>query len=247
MNIYENIGQALPGMSYGLDDNSESLAAGENIYPGDPVFGFVGDEKVGFRARLSAVMLTASAALVSGNSVSVTINGITVSGITFEESSENTIRKIVNEIDRSAEIRALGIDAFFLEGSPLSFILQGPGISITAAAVVTGGASQPAFSSSAYSSMRFMGVAKLGQLGYGKEVGYYPHGVSVSVKARGKIFVPVADTANPDDKKQAYIIMSGGDAGKFTDVASGNYDCGCFFRSDRVSENLALIEVRGMK
>jgi hypothetical protein len=247
MNIYDNIEKALPGMKYGIQDEAESLAAGENIYPGDPVFGMVGDEKVGFRAHLSAVMLTASAALVSGNTIAVTVNGITISGITFEGSSVETIKKIVNQIDQNTDIRALGIDAFFLEGSPLSFILQGPGISITATAVVTGGASQPTFSSAAYNSMKFMGVAKFGQLGYGEETGYYPFGVSVSVMARGKIFVPTADASNPDDKKAAYVIMSGSDAGKFTDVAAGNYDCGCFFRSNRVSGNLALIEVRGMK
>jgi len=247
MSIYDNINGALPGLKYGIQDETESLAAGENIYPGDPVFGMVGDEKVGYRAKLSAVILTASAALVTGNVIAVTVNGITISDITFEDTSENTIRKIVNAIDRSAEIRALGIDAFFLEGSPLSFVLQGPGISITASAVVTGGATRPTFSSAAYSAMRFMGVARFAQLGYAEKVGYYPQSVSVSVMARGKIFVPVADTANPDDKKPAYVIMAGDDAGKFTDVAAGNYDCGCFFRSDRVSGNLALIEVRGMK
>jgi len=247
MNIYDSIEKALPGMKYGIEDESESIAAGENIYPGDPIFGMVGDEKVGYRAHLSAVILTASAALVSGNAVSVTVNGINIGGISFEESSENTIRKIVNRIDQSEEIRALGIDAFFLEGSPLSFVLQGPGITITATAVVTGGASQPTFTSAAYSSMRFMGVARFEQLGYGKETGYYPFGVSVGIMARGKIFVPVSDTSNPDDKKPAYVIMTGNDAGKFTDVAAGNYDCGCFFRSNRVSGNLALIEVRGMK
>jgi hypothetical protein len=247
MNLYGEMEKALPGMKYGIHDEMESIAAGENIYPGDPVFGMVGDDKVCYGARISAVSLTADADLIAGNSVSVTVNGITISGITFEGSSEDTIKKIINQIDQNAEIRNLGIDAFYLEGSPRAILLQGPGVTITASAVVTGGASQAEFASAAYSSMKFMGVAAFEQLSYGKEVGYYPASTSVGVVARGKVFVNVADDAHPDDKKLAYIIMSGSNAGKFTDVATGNYDCGCYFRSDRVTGNLALIEVRGMK
>jgi hypothetical protein len=239
--------KALAGMKFGLDAETESIAAGEKIYPGDPVFGMVGDDKVGYGAHLSAVALTASADLVTDNSIAVTINGIAIAAVLFETSSVETIRKIVNAIDQNEDIRALGIDAFFVEGSPRGIVLQGPGITITAAAIVTGGASQATFSSAAYNSMKFMGVARFEELVFGLETGFYPAAASVPVQTHGKIFVPVADTANPDDKKPAYIITSGDDAGKFTDVASGNYDCGCFFRSDKVSGNLALIELRGMK
>jgi hypothetical protein len=247
MDLYGNIEKAIAGMKYGIDTPTESLAAGEKLYPGDPVFGLVGDEKVVFGAHVSAVSLTAAADLVSGNSIAVTINGITLDPVVFENSSVDTIKKIINAIDQSDAIRDLGIDAFFLEGSPRAIILQGPGVTITASAVVTGGASQTTFASAAYSSMRFMGVVRFEQLAYGKEVGCFPAGVSVPVQTEGKVFVPVADSANPDDKKQAYVILSGANAGKFTDESTGNYDCGCFFRSNRVSGNLALIELRGMK
>lgn len=247
MDLYGNIEKAIAGMKYGIDTPAESLAAGEKLYPGDPVFGMVGDEKMGYGAHMSAVSLTASADLVADNAIVVTINGITLPSVAFENSSVDTIKRIINAIDQSDEIRALGIDAFFLENTPRAIILQGPGVSITASAVVTGGASQAAFTSAAYTSMRFMGVARFEQLAYGSEIGCFPAGVSVPVQTGGKIFVPVADSAAPDDKKQAYVILSGLDAGKFTDSAAGNYDCGCFFRSDRVSGNLALIELRGMK
>jgi len=247
MNLYGNTGKALAGLLYGLEAETESLAAGEKIYPGDPVFGMVGDEKVCYGAHISAVSLTAAADLVAGNSIAITVNGIAIEAVTFEESSEFTIRKIVNAIDLNQEVRDLGIDAFFLEGSPRAVLLQGPGVTITASAAVTGGASQAAFSSSPYTSARFMGVARFMQLTEGKETGCYTKNTSVPVQTRGKVFVPVASNANPDDKKPAYVILSGADAGKFTDVAGSNYDCGCFFRSARFDGNLALIELRGMK
>ena len=247
MNLYENMDQAIAGLVYGLDSLAESLAAGEKIFPGDPVFGMVGDEKMGYTARISALSLTASDELVEGNSIAVNINGIDIEPVAFGDTSEDTIRNIINAIDRNMAVRALGIDAFHLAGSPLVILLQGPGVSITATATVTGGDSQATFTSAPYTSMRFMGVARFQQLGYGKDTGFYPPGVSVPVQTRGKVFVPVADNANPDDKKPAYVILSGVNAGKFTEVASGNYDCGCFFRSSRLSGNLALIELRGMK
>jgi hypothetical protein len=247
MNMYGDLDQAAAGMKFGLDDKTESLAAGEKLYPGDPVFGMIGDEKVGYGAHISAVSLTANADLVAGNSIAVMVNGIALPAIAFEGSSVDTIKKIVNAIDQNGEIRALGIDAFFEEGSPRAVILQGPGVTITASATVTGGAGQAAFASSAYTAMRFMGVARFEELAYGMEAGCFPAGVSVPVQTGGKVFVPVADGASPDDKKAAYVILSGDDTGKFTDSASGNYGCGCFFRSGKVSGGLALIELRGMK
>jgi len=247
MNLYGDMKKAIAGLLFGIESETESLAAGENLYPGDPVFGMVGNEKTGYGAHISAVTLTASADLVTGNSVAVTVNGITLDPVTFEDSSEYTIGKIINAIDQNLEIRALGIDASAVAGSPRVVLLQGPGVTIIAAFTVTGGASQATFASAAYSSMKFMGVARFEQLGFAKETGYYPANTSVPVQTQGKVFVPVAVGANPDDKKPAYVILSGSDAGKFTDIANGNYDCGCFFRSDRFEGDLALIELRGMK
>jgi hypothetical protein len=247
-NLYGNIAHALPGLKFGISSDMESFAAGENIYPGDPLFGMIGDDKVCYGAHLSAISLTASADLVTSNIISVTVNGVTLSSITFEDSSAQTIKKIVNAIDQSQEIRALGIDAFYKAESPRAIFLQGPGVAVTASATVTGGASQATFSSAPYGQFKFIGVAALEQLPYGKEVGYYPTATSVGVLARGKIHIRVADSAHPDDKKSAYIIMSGADAGKFTDASGGgNYDCGCLFRSGRIENELAMIEVMGMK
>jgi hypothetical protein len=247
MNLYGKQEKAIPGLLYGIESETESLAAGENIYPGDPVFSMIGDDKVCYGAHISAVSLTASADLVTGNSIAVKINGIDIAPVVFEDDSVTTIKKIINAIDQDQEVRALGIDAFFVEGSHRAIILQGPGVTITASATVTGGATQATFASTAYTSMKFMGVARFQQLGYGKDTGFYPAGSSVSVQTQGKVFVPVAENANPDDKKSAYVILSGDDAGKFTDVSTGNYDCGCFFRTNRFDGNLALIELRGMK
>jgi hypothetical protein len=134
-----------------------------------------------------------------------------------------------------------------VDGAPNSVCLESPGLSITAGAVVSGGASQANFVSASYTSAKFLGVARHQELSYVEGTGFYPEGQPVSVMSYGKIWIPVADDASPVDKEPAYIILSGADAGKFTDASgSGKYDCGCIFRSKNEG-GLALIEVRGLK
>jgi hypothetical protein len=247
MKMYGNIDQAIAGQIFGLDAATDSFCAGEDIYPGDPVFGMVGDQKMVYKAHLNAVTLTASADLITANRIAVTVNGIAVDPVVFTGSSANTIAAIVNAINLNDAIRELGITAFVVQGSARAFSLEGPGISITATAVVTLGSSQATFTSAANSSAKFMGVARHEELAYGKEIGYFPKGVAVPVLTFGKIYVPVADTAEPADKKPAYIILSGDDSGKSTEEEDDNYDCGCIFRSGRISGSLVLLEVRGLK
>jgi hypothetical protein len=247
MDLYGGLKPAIAGLKYGLDSETESIAAGERFYPGDPVFGFVGNAKVGFGAHVSSVSMTASANLITGNSVAVTINGVALDPVAFVTDSATTFQEIVNAINLNEDLRDLGIEAYLVEGSPRAFYLAAPGLTITAAATVTGGSSQATFASAAYSAMKFMGVAPFEQIADKDGVGFYPSHTSVPVQYRGKLYIRVADGANPGDKKPAYIILAGDDAGKFTDVAGGNYDCGCFFRSGKVGTDLALIELRGLK
>jgi len=240
--LYEEPQKAIAGMPHGLSGHVRTYAAGEKIYPGDPVFGMVGDDEHCYRSHINAVTLTASAALVDGNVVAVTVNGITIAPITFLESSAKTLEKIVREIDLNDALGELGINAFLIEGAN-AFTVVGPGITITASAVVTGGASQATFASAAATNLKFIGVARHTELSSVKGTGFYDVNDSVNVLDGGDIYVPVADNAYPSDKEPAYIDIA---TGVFTDVSSSKYDCGCFFRSKK-QDGLALIEVRGMK
>ncbi|MDR2403415.1 MAG: hypothetical protein LBD78_05240 [Spirochaetaceae bacterium] len=250
MDLYGSLKPAIAGLKYGLDSETESIAAGEKFFPGDPVFGFVGDDKSGYGAHVSSVSLTANADLVTGNSVAVTINGVALDPIDFATSSAETIREIVNAINENEALDDLGIGAYLVDGAPRAFYLAAPGLTITASATVTGGASQAAFTAAVYTAMKFRGVAPFEQISSKDGVGYYPVHTSVPVQTHGKLWIRVAKSANPGDMKPAYVILDGEDAGKFTDVAGSNYDCGCFFRSGKVtneSDDLALIELRGLK
>jgi hypothetical protein len=183
--------------------------------------------------------------LVTGNLITVTVNGKALPPVTFIDTTAATLAAVVQAIELDPELDALGIAAFVVEGAD-AFCVEGPGVSITAGAVVTGGASQAVFSAAADTSLRFLGVARHTELAFKEGAGFYPPKHAVNVMDFGEIYVPVAEGASPSDKEPAFVILSGDDAGKFTDVADGNYDCGAFFRGS-AEDGLARLELRGMK
>jgi hypothetical protein len=124
--------------------------------------------------------------------------------------------------------------------------IVGPGITITASATVTEGETQPTFTPEGDTNMKFLGVAEHTELGFKEGAGFYPQNHAVNVMDFGEIYVPVAEGVSPLDKEPAYIVLSGSEAGKFTNVAAENYDSGAFFRSGE-EDGLARIELRGMK
>jgi len=245
--LYGDLGQAIAGQVFGLHNETETIVAGENIYPGDPIFQKKGDGNFGYGAHISGVSLTASAALVTGNAVALTVNGVALDPVTFQDSSDATFQLIMDAVNLSDELRDKKTTAHRLAGEPLKLYLTADGITITAAAVVTGGASQATFVSAANNTARFRGIARHQELSYKEGTGFYPAGTAVSLLTHGHITVRVAEGANPDNLVPAYVILSGADAGKFTHDSTNNYDCGCTFRSSRLEQSLALLEVNGLK
>ena len=185
------------------------------------------------------------AAPVAGNVINLTVNGIAVDPVPWDTDAATTVRRLAEAVDQNEAVRALGIDAFQVDGSPLSVYLQSPGIPITASGTITGGASPGSIASEAYTAMRFVGVARHQERSFREGAGFYPPRQPVSVLTYGAIVLPVVSSARPGALKPAYIITSGDDAGKFTDAAGGNYDSGGIFKSGLLEAGLALLEVRG--
>jgi hypothetical protein len=239
--LYDEPQRAIAGQQYGLTGKTRTYLAGEKIYPGDPVFGMVGDERTCYQAHINAVTLTAAADLVTGNQIAVTVNGKTLAPVTFVESTTKTLEAIVQAIELDPDLSDLEITAFVVEGAN-AITIVGPGINITASAVVSSGASQTTFSSAADTNLKFVGVAEHTELSFKEGTGFYPPTVAVNVRDFGEIYVSVDDDATPADKEPAYVDLA---KGVFTDVAGSNYNCGAFFRSSK-EDGLARVELRGM-
>lgn len=95
----------------------------------------------------------------------------------------------------------------------------------------------------------FAGVAIISQRSFRETQGTYPQYDSLNVMERGKVWVATASGVSLCDNKAAYVIDDVADAeyGKFTATSGANtYDIGCYFRSNP-DNNLAVLEVRGLK
>lgn len=243
MNLYGERARAIAGQKYGLQDVTESHAAAENIEPGAALFGKVGDDRV-FNAHKNVVTLVASADLVADNKLSAKICGVTLDAVDFDTDTDKTLSALADAINGNDTLAEKGIDASVVAGTKTITVVGDE--DVEASITVSGGASQAAFTATSTTYMKFVGVAVHEELAYREGAGFYPANIPVNVMVHGKIYVPVAEGASVADKKAAYVVLSGDDKGKFTDEASGNYDCGCVFRSD-AQDGLALVEVNGMK
>lgn len=243
MNLYGEPARAIAGQKFGLQDVTESRIAAEDIEPGAALFGPVGDDRV-FKAHNNLVALVASADLADGNSLVAKINGMTIDGIAFDTDTDKTLAALADAVNADGVLAEAGIGASVVTGAK-TLTVSGEG-DIEAEITVTGGSSQPTFTATATTDMKFVGIARHEELAYKEGTGFYPKKTAVNVMTHGEVYVPVAEDAEAADKKPAYVVLSGADKGKFTDKASGNYDTGCVFRSD-TQDGLARVEVRGLK
>jgi hypothetical protein len=247
MGAYGNMDPALAGLQHGLDPDIETGIAQEEIAYGEAVFGHQGTEEKVYAAHIDRATLTLDADLVTGNTITTTINGIVVATV-FATSHAATMTAHIAAINAKAELIALGISAEAGSTNRI-IVLKGKGLDLAAASVVTGGASQ-AGSTTAYDTWAtFLGIALFHQCGgedYGAGNGAYQQDQEINILRSGTAWAVVA--AAVLDKEAAYVILAtGATQGQFTNVAgTNNYLCGGYFRSNRLN-GLAIFEARGLK
>lgn len=255
--MYSDLDQAFAGMLYGFDHDRESPIAQETIEWGSPVFGYQGFEDKAWAAHQDYASGVFSGALIASNSTAVTIiadgDTITIDPVVYSTSSPVTIGLIIDAINANASCIAKGIVAS-LGGTALTILLKAKGVNITSfTAVVTAGSSQATFSATYSTWAKFLGVAQgIQTAGKNSSGGFFGSGTAkyylndpVSCVRRGRVWVPVSVAV--EDKQAAYAIFAASNNNKFTSSSSGTYDTGTYFRSNRNSQNLAVLEVRGMK
>lgn len=246
MGAYSTLDMALPGLQCGLDIKATTGIAKEAIAFGKAVFGFAGVQDEVYAAHFDRSTLTLAGDLVADNVYTVTINGIDVA-VTYGDSHAATMTALIAAINAKAEVVALGISAAAGANNRV-IVLTCKGRDITATGAVTLGLGQVAVTVVADTWAKFLGVALFTQKStktVGAGASSYLAQESVNILERGALWVPAA--AAVKDKEPAYAIYAATNQGQFTNSSSGTYDTGCFFRSNRNSQNLAVLEVRGLK
>lgn len=239
---------AIAGMVEGFHNDFESAIAKEDIDFGSPVFGFVGSENKCYGPHLDKATVTLSADLIESNVYTVTINGTGVDE-TFATTHAATMTALIAAINADTTLAGLGISAAAGSSNRVIVVSAPAGLDLTVTGAVTLGVSQASVTVVYGTNGKFLGVAAFVQNGgkdFGAGTACWKNGMSVSILRDGRLYVPAESTVA--DKDPAYVSGLGGAGtlGKFTDVATNNYDIGGFFRSN-VSSGLALLEVRGMK
>ncbi|GHU34527.1 hypothetical protein FACS1894172_14930 [Spirochaetia bacterium] len=248
MELYGNQQLGVPGSTLGNKDRVSTKIAGQAIAPGDALFSAIGDPETVYKAGLTATAVTISA-LVESNRVALTVNSVAVDPVTVVGTGTvETARAIVDAINGNETLYGQNVTAFFNDAAPLKIYVQAPSTAPIVTGTITGGATQGTVTSAAFTSNIFVGVALYTAiLAHRKERGFYQKTDAVNALERGVILVPITSTTVPAFGKPAYIVLTGADAGKFSDVSTSNYDAGCVFYGSQADLNTAYVEVRGIK
>ena len=247
MSEYGSMDVAIAGLLYGVKNDVESAIAQEGIAFGAPVFGKVGEFNKAYAAHKDKGTVTLDADLVASNVITTTINGTAVA-TTYATSHAATMTAHIAAINANTTLAAAGISAA-AGSSTRIVVVSGPvNADLTVTSAVTLGATQAGVTVVYGTNCKFLGIAVFIQTGgkdYGAGTSGWKQYDSINILRDGKAWVPAESTVS--DKEAAYAVIGGtGTLGKFTDVATNNYDIGGYFRSN-LSGGLAVLEVRGIK
>lgn len=247
MDLYGSLDKAIAGLKYGLGsgDDVETGIAQEDIAFGAPVFGFAGTEDKVYAAHTSKATTTLDADLVASNVLTTTINDIAVA-TTYGTSHAASMTAHIAAINAKAELIALGITA--AASGARGIVITTKALDLVVTQAVTLGASQAGSTTAYLSGMVFLGIALFTQkstVDNGATTSKYVAGEAVNILRKGFVWVPVSVSVL--DKEAAYAIYASTNQGKFTNSSSSNYDIGGYFRSNKITGDLAILEVRGLK
>ena len=247
MAAYGSPDVAIAGLLYGEKNDVESAIAQEAIAFGAPAFGKVGDFNKAYALHKDKVTETLSADLVTSNVLTTTINGTAIAS-TFATDHATTMTAHIALINANVTLAAAGITAAAGSSNRI-IVISGPaGADLAVTGAVTAGGSQATVTIVYGTNLVFLGVSVFVQTGgrdYGAGTSGWKQYDSVNILRNGKIWVLGESTVSAN--KAAYATLGGsGTVGKFSDVATSNYDIGGYFRSN-LNGGLAVLEVRGIK
>ena len=207
MGAYGTPDVAVAGQIDSLHWEIDSMAAGESINPGAPVFSYNGDTTGtawGFKVDTAKVVYSAD--FVASNSIAFTVNGVSITPVVYGTSHAATVAALVAAVDALA-----GVDCILdtTDTNSRTLLVRTKGLTNTTTSAVTLGASQATVTVTTGSGQVFRGVAKYAPrvpATVGGSAAYVQY-ESVPVARLADIWVP-ADSG-VDIGEKVYITSTG--------------------------------------
>jgi len=248
---YGNIDPSFPGLKHGLDSRVESKrvadAAGLNF--GYPVFGYVGNEKDVFTYKQDQSQTVFDADFVTLNNIVATVNGVAVTAVVFDTDHDTTMTNLKEQI--LADIPGATVTLTDVAGDNRTIVIQIDGVNVVVTWAVTLGASQAGDTVTVSSTMVFKGISMYTALeaavkkdlaGNVLEGGaLYPYKDAANIMIDGWIDGVIAVDVSANTA--AYVVASGANQGKLTNVAGVALTGVTFEKSNTAAVGYATVRI----
>jgi hypothetical protein len=253
MTAYNDITPKVAGLKQALGSRvlSKTVKETSGIEYGYPVFGYEGNDTDCFLFHNNVGVILFDADFVASNSIVITVDGTAVTAVPFNTSHTQTMTDLKEQIQ--ADIAGATVtltDA--TNNRELTITIEDDAERVVAEAV-TGGASQPSGTISYSSSQVFLGLTLKTDKGdavrtdlngnvLSASTAYYAltETANVAIDAIMTIVTGSAVTS----EKQAYVVATGAEQGKITDVSTSNTIlAGVFIKETVASAGLADVRI----
>jgi len=234
---YGYIDEGIQGLYDQLDvDIQGRWVAGEEIEFGEAVFTNTGEDNIVYAYKNDVGVIAFDADFVSGNVITITVNGVATSPVTFATDHDTTAAAVASAINALDGVSCVLDPA---DTDNRTFLIQVKGQNAEVSEEVTGGASQATGTITYDSSQVFVGISTFFQ----NSVGVYQEFDPINVLSRGLIWV--RPTAVTNANKRVFVVTTAGTTlGSF---GTAGYEINATYRRNADANALGQIEVFGIR
>lgn len=254
MPAYGDNDQAFAGLPYGTDKDVRSFVSKEinGIDFGLPVFGYEGNDNdvFGYHKNVSAMDFDGD--FVTGNSIILTVDGVAVTAVPFDTDHDTTMINLIAQVE--ADIAgASAVSNTGGDNNEITITIE-DGVDRVVTEAITGGAGQVTGTETVSSSQIFKGFAMHSHIeapqrtdleGSVLQAATAKYLINSSLNGMIEGFLWGLTDGNGASGKDVYVIVTGANQGKITDVVGSNLKLdGIAFDISVNAQNLAGLRLK---
>lgn len=254
MPAYGDNDQAFAGLPYGTNKDVRSFVSKEinGIDFGLPLFGYEGNDNDVYRYHNNVSAMDFDGDFVTGNSIILTVDGVAVTAVPFNGTHAQTMLDLIAQVE--ADIAGASASSNTGGDNNEITITIEDGIDRVVTEAITGGAGQVTGTETVSSSQVFEGFAmhthkeaaeRKDLEGNVLQAATAKYEINSSVNGMIEGFLWGLTDGNGASSKVVYVITSGADQGKITDVSTDNIELvGVAFDISVNAQNLAGLRLK---